>query len=52
MERKDNITCKVVLVGDACRKTWIIQRYVNKNFNENTESSITSTYTYKIVDYE
>ena len=53
MEGQDNITCKVVLVGDSgVGKTCIIQRYVNKNFNENTESSITSTYTYKIVDYE
>ena len=34
-----------------CRKAYIIQRYVNNIYNENTESSIASTYTYKIVDY-
>ena len=36
MEGKDNITCKVVLVGDSgVGKTCIIQRYVNNNYNEN-----------------
>ena len=53
MEAKDNITCKVVLVGDSgVGKTCIIQRYVNNNFNENVESTIASTYTYKTIDYK
>ena len=53
MEKVNNITCKVVLVGDSgVGKTCIIQRYVNNNYNENTESTVASTYTYKIVDYK
>lgn len=53
MEGKDNITCKVVLVGDSgVGKTCIIQRYVNNNYNENTESTSASTYTYKVLDYK
>ena len=53
MEWKDNITCKVVLVGESgVGKTCIIQRYVNNNYNENTESTSTSTYTYKSIDYK
>ena len=53
MEGKDNITCKVVLVGDSgVGKTCIIQRYVNNNYNENTESTSASTYTCKVVDYK
>ena len=49
----NNITCKVVLVGDSgVGKTCIIQRYVNNNYNENTESTSASTYTYKVVDYK
>ena len=53
MEGKDNITCKVVLVGDSgVGKTCIIQRYVNDKYNENTESTSASTYTCKVVDYK
>ena len=53
MNGKDNITCKVVLVGDSgVGKTCIIQRYVNNSYNENTESTSASTYTYKILDYK
>ena len=49
----NNITCKVVLVGDSgVGKTCIIQRYVNNNYTENTESTSASTYTYKVVDYK
>ena len=53
MEGSDNITCKVVLVGDSgVGKTCIIQRYVNDKYSNNTESTSASTYTYKIVDYK
>jgi small GTP-binding protein len=53
MVGKDNITCKVVLVGESgVGKTCIIQRYVNNDYNENTESTSTSTYTYKSIDYK
>ena len=44
---------KVVLLGESgVGKTCIIQRYVNNNYNENTESTSASTYTYKVVDYK
>ena len=50
---KDNITCKVVLVGDSgVGKTCIIKRYVNNNYREENESTIASTYTYKVLDYK
>ena len=52
MEQKDNLTCKLVLVGDTgVGKTCIIQRYVNNSYSENNESTVASTYTYKILDY-
>ena len=48
----DNITCKVVLVGDTgVGKTCIIQRYVNNDYSEVNESTVASTYTYKVLDY-
>ena len=51
MQNTDNITCKVVLVGDTgVGKTCIIQRYVNDKYSENVESTITSTYTYKNLE--
>jgi len=53
MEGTDNITCKVVLVGDSgVGKTCLIQRYVNDKYSDNTESTSASTYTYKIVEYK
>ena len=53
MDSKDNITCKLVLVGDpGVGKTCIIQRYVNNDYKEDTESTTASTYTYKVVDYK
>ena len=53
MEDSDNITCKVVLVGDSgVGKTCLIQRYVNDKYSDNTESTSASTYTYKIVEYK
>ena len=49
----DNITCKVVLVGESgVGKTCIIQRYINNSYNENTESTQASTYSYKTVEYK
>ena len=49
----NNITCKAVLVGDSgVGKTCIIQRYVNNDYNENTESTSTSTYSYKTLDFK
>ena len=52
MESQNNITCKVVLVGDTgVGKTCIIQRYVNNKYTENVESTVASTYTYKVLDY-
>ena len=53
MEDSDNITCKVVLVGDSgVGKTCLIQRYVNDKYSDDTESTSASTYTYKIVEYK
>ena len=52
-EGSDNITCKVVLVGDSgVGKTCLIQRYVNDKYSDDTESTSASTYTYKIVEYK
>ena len=48
----DNISCKVVLVGDTgVGKTCIIQRYVNNNYEENVESTVASTYTYNVLNF-
>ena len=52
MESK-NITCKVVLVGDAgVGKTCIIQRYVNNKYKEENESTIATSYTYKSLEFK
>ena len=51
MEQEEGPTCKVVLVGDSgVGKTCIIQRYVKNDFSEGTESTIASTYSYKVLD--
>ena len=53
MSSQNNISCKIVLVGDTgVGKTCIIQRYVNNDYKENVESTISSTYTYKVVEYK
>ena len=49
----NNITCKVVLVGDAgVGNTCIIQSYVNNKYKEENESTIASSYTYKSLEYK
>ena len=50
--KKENIYCKVVLVGNAgVGKTSIINRYVNDKFYVNSESTITSSYSCKKIEY-
>ena len=50
---ENTITCKVVLVGDTgVGKTCIIQRYVNNKYQEENESTIASTYTYKSLEFK
>ena len=46
MEGSDNIIYKVILVGDSCvGKTFLIQRYENYKYSDDTESTSASTYT-------
>ena len=53
MESEDNITCKVVLVGDAgVGKTSIIQRYLSNTYSENLPSTSTASYSYKVIEYK
>ena len=53
MEGSDNIIYKVILVGDSgVGKAFLIQRYVNDKYSDDTESTSASTYTYKIVEYK
>ena len=52
MSDQDNISCKVVLVGDSgVGKTSIINRYLNNKYNENVEITVASTYNYKVLKY-
>ena len=49
----NNVTCKVVLVGDTgVGKTCIIERYVNDSYKEDNDSTIASTYKYKNLEYK
>ena len=51
MKDKDNIGCKAVLVGDTgVGKTSLIERYVNNRYEENQQSTLVSTYTFKKID--
>ena len=51
MKDKDNISCKVVLVGDAgVGKTSIIERYINNKYDENQKTTLVSSYTFKKID--
>ena len=53
MEGSDNIIYKVILVGDSgVGKAFLIQSYVNDKYSDDTESTSSSTYTYKIVEYK
>jgi len=47
------IPVKVVLVGDTgVGKTCIIQRYVNNSYSEENESTFSSTYTNKVLEFK
>ena len=49
----ENIVCKVVLVGESgVGKTCLIKRYVNNEFNPNTESTSASAYLFKKIEYK
>lgn len=49
----NNITLKVVLVGDSgVGKTCIIQRFSNDTYDDQTESTIASAYTYKMLEFK
>ena len=51
MKDKDNISCKVVLVGDTgVGKTSIIERYINNKYDENQKTTLVSSYTSKKID--
>ena len=51
MKDKDNISCKVVLVGDAgVGKTSIIERYINDKYDEGQKTTLVSSYTFKKID--
>ena len=51
MKDKDNISCKVVLVGDTgVGKTSIIERYINNKYDENQKTTLVSSYTFKKID--
>ncbi len=49
----EDFTVKVVLVGDSgVGKTCIIQRFANDTYDDQTESTIASAYSYKQLQYE
>ena len=51
--KDNNLTCKVVLVGDAgVGKTCIIERYTHGSYDPNSESNVTSTYSFKKLNIE
>lgn len=51
MKDKDNISCKVVLVGDTgVGKTSIIERYINDKYDEGQKTTLVSSYTFKKID--
>jgi len=51
MKDKNNISCKVVLVGDTgVGKTSIIERYINNKYDDNQKTTLVSSYTFKKID--
>ena len=52
MENQENITCKVVLVGESgVGKTSIINRYLNNTYNENQKSTFAPKFKNKVINY-
>ena len=52
MENQENITCKVVLVGESgVGKTSIINRYLNNTYNENQKSTFAPKFKNKVLNY-
>ena len=52
MENQENITCKVVLVGESgVGKTSIINRYLNNTYNENQKSTFAPKFKNKVLSY-
>jgi small GTP-binding protein len=50
---ENNTTCKVVLVGNAgVGKTCIIERYIHDTYNPESETTITSSNNYKVVNFD
>ena len=51
MKNKDDLNCKVVIVGDTgVGKTCIIERYIHNRYNDNQNATLVSSYTFKKVD--
>ena len=51
--RNNNLTCKVALVGSAgVGKTCIIERFTKDKFDEGSESTVTSSYSEKKVNFK
>ena len=51
--KDNNVSCKVVLVGDVgVGKTCIIERYIHGNYRPEKESTVTPTYSFKKVNFE
>ena len=52
MATQDNISCKLVLVGESgVGKTSIIQRYINNEYEENTIATSAPEYKNKVLNY-
>lgn len=50
---RENITCKVVLVGDSgVGKTCIIQRFAYDLYDDQTESTFTAAYSNRTIEYD
>ena len=52
MATQDNISCKLVLVGESgVGKTSIINRYLNNTYNENQKSTFAPKFKNKVLNY-